>query len=295
MTLCTVELCEKTETYKISKSCLNHLTEQIFNCLSRTVFVKFLGHFCTVPESSFFYFLSHCNDNHEHSRLLIVDKKTLIIKSFLDISGNVRFLLPTNCEIYIAKVIDTTVNFDTNSILTNVVNSSNPFSSFEFKCSFEFPWRKKVGSTMIMLEKIDFDGQHYKIITELKNTVKRYSLSPTTTFRTVTSTRIFLDVVAFSDKCSYTQDFLCITKKNETFIISRNHNFQFLCNWNCNFEYRAPAFFHPTLPLVLSKTDFGVFMKILLLSTASSAETLQYPKLPYNFEYKKSIVWLDKS
>jgi hypothetical protein len=292
MSLCTIELCEKTETYKVSKACLDHLAEQIFNCLSRTIFVKFLGHFCTVPESSFFYFLSHCNENHEHTRLLFIDKKSLIIKSFLDISGNVRFMIPTNCELYIAKILDPTVNFESASIWKNVENSANPFSSFEFTCSFDFPWKKKKGEKMVILEKIDLDGQNYKIICELNNTVKRYSLSPTTTFRTVTSTRILLDAIAFSDKCSYTQDFLCTSKKNETILISRNHNFQFVCNWNC--ALGAPAFFHPTLPLVFTKHEYSTFFKILLLKTASSVEAEQFPKLPIKFVYKKSIVWIEK-
>ncbi len=63
------------------------MTDQIFNCLSRMLFVKYLGHFCTTPESSFFSFLSHCNENHEHSRMLIVDKKNFDDKIFSQYFG----------------------------------------------------------------------------------------------------------------------------------------------------------------------------------------------------------------
>ena len=296
--LCTVQLYEESLTCTLKKRPLDPLLRQIFDCPSRTTFVKYLGNFCTIPESSCFYFVSHCPNNHEHSRLLFVDKKTLTIDSFLDISGSIAFIVPTKTELLIAKRLNPSIFFQNESIWTYIGISNNSFSSKEFKCPFGDPWRisHTVDQKLIKLERTDLDGNNYKFLSELEDIVQRPPLPTSLTFRQISQTRNYLDTISFFDNCSYTKDFLCVTHSDtetKTFLYSRNHAFQFICTWKCKYEYKAPAFLHPTLPIVLTKTNFCKSLRICMLKTATDDEKLTFPK-DHDHCYKSPLYWILK-
>ena len=294
--LCTIYLNEDTKEFEIKKTYFDTFCPLIWQFPSRTNFVKYIGHFFTFPDWTHFYFVSHCTENHEHSRILFVDKQTQTISSFLDVSGELKSIWLSDTEIYIAKKLDGNCMFQEQSIWTNIPHSSSADNaSLQYKCPLDSPWRrsqpKKQKKEQILLERINRDGTNYEIFKESDIV---FSAEPCLSYTSITSMLKGLAFLADFGEYSFTPHYICIhsDEATPTIILGRNHGYKIHLRWLNSTNFRSPAFFHPTLPLVMTKTNANSTFKIYLLNTANDEERNDFQSLRIpDFSFKERIVW----
>jgi hypothetical protein len=285
-TLCNVSLDEDNKSYSQTATCLKKFSDTIFKNHSRADhYMKYLGHFFTFPDCNFYYFISHCTEDHEHSRILFLDRISLVLKAYLDVSGDVRAIwLSPEKEIFIVKQQNCARKFDRNSRLSRISDFNRPL---EYLCSLENPWinkylNKKTKSVFLLIEKINFDGSNYHIFSQSKNTLQ--NVSDEINYNNIEAATNMIANIGNFDTCLFTKDFLCITSQGETLLMGRNHEMHILINWakRC----KTAAFFHPSLPIVFTRSNAQESFKLYLLKNATWQERIQFPFNP-DRSYKK--------
>ena len=291
--LCTIILNEDTKDFEIRKTSFDKFCPLIYSFPSRTTFVKYIGHFFTFPDWTHFYFVSHCTENHEHSRILFIDKETQAITSFLDVSGELKSVWLSDNEIYIAKKLDSHCMFQEQSVWTQVLPfSDNP--SLQYKCPLTSPWRrsqpKKQRKEQLLLERINRDGSKYEIFNESDIF---FSEGPPLSYTSITSMLIALASLTYFGDYSFTPHYICLHNDDAkpSIILGRNHGYKIHLRWTDS-NFPSPSFFHPTLPLVLTKINGKSTFKIYLLKTANDQERNNFPSLRTpDFSFREKIAW----
>ena len=295
--LCTVTLDQDTQTFKETKEYINHFVTEIFQITSRTTLLKYLSHFCTFPNWSHFLFVSNCSANHEHSRLLFVDKTTWEVTSFLDISGNLRSIWLSGDEIYIAKEQKNLCSFQKNSVWTNISNLPESQKALKYKCGIGEPWRRSASkkfksSSKLILEKINKNGTNYHIFSESESYADPYE---PLSYRKIYEMAGSLSYLVDFGNLTVTRDYIILndtTRKPNSLIMGRNHQFEFQAYWSHCPKFVVPIFFHPTLPLVLTRANVRCNYKIHLLKTATKKDRQDFPQEEdCHFSYRQKISW----
>jgi hypothetical protein len=275
----------------------------------RTLFLPpFIGPLFVMPDpfSPYIFFLTSCAENHQHHRILYIDKMTRKISKVVNVPGEIAEISVAN-EYFLIVVQDrSTESFDKDCLpsISNIVDKKfkreNLFSSTtpEAQHSCPFPPPERSSS-------FDFDNNTGRIMKCTNDSVCNFrkncceklegiasSLSPDSN-KKLPFLLDQLNTICMANSLFTTTDYIYFVNKMAgiTYVLGANHHFSFKTEWDEDYIFtpaiRSVAWFHPLSHIFLRRKTSHYF-EVFLTRIATDDDRKNFPKM-VEFAYKKKI------
>lgn len=292
--LCTVKLDGKEKNYKTKIIEVNKSLSMVHGGLEKK-FLHFISGFFVMPneESNYIYFLSSCGKDHQHHRILYIDKITLDVVKWVNLPGEVLEITVSENEFFV--LIQQRLEESYFHLEPSITEKKDNMTKEFCECSFSEPWRQKKSSTTSDIAKI-------KIVTCTEQTAHYFrqkccsdqitGISSTISYNTnlnYAALRECLTKVVRSNMLYSTKDYLYCTSisSTTTTVFGKNHHFSFQVKNTEDFLFPNQtnlAWFHPSKPIFIQKNNLFYF-NIYLQQTANEEDQENFP-LMRCFNYK---------
>jgi hypothetical protein len=288
-------------TYDETKIDLTRTLEKFTTNSKRNKFISFVSSLFVMPdsESPYIFFLTCCPTNHQHQRILYVDKISHKVVKIASLPGEVVEIAVTSTHFFLILQSRPYEDYKYNApILWNVNEKRDDHN----KCFFSEPFREKImngNSEYLTAEGLIFQGNSTGIypfrspccirLSPTENHLRKLSNSnPQSLFP-------YLTRLARASNLYVTNDYVYYVDKikRTTKVLGLNHHFEYDLILKDDFLFPSSgcvAYFHPTKPLFLfrKKIDESHF-DIYLLPWATDDDIIEYPAIdedqksaPYN-------------
>ena len=262
----------------------------------RTKYESFVSHLFVLPNPSspYIFFLTCCPLNHQHQRLIYVDKITLSIKMIASLPGEVIEISASSNEFFLLIQSRSNEDWQYNSPVLSPVKDSADLK----KCPFTDPWicketRSPMTSTVLRgnsVSLIFFREMCCSKIFRGENKLKegtnfnKANLMP------------YLASITQANNLFITEDYLYYTDnlKQVTYIRGIYHHFEFKTCLKTDFLFPAQdclVYFHPKKPIFLRKDNWHSF-DIYLGTWATDDDMDEYPELSDPEMYNNSVTFV---
>jgi len=300
-----VSLCSGKKNYNYRLIDLTATIQQIFNAATKSrQFPLLISNFFVMPtpDSTYIFLLSSCGKDHQHQRILYINKITLEIEKWVNLPGEVLEIAVGNTAFYvlIQERLEESYTHNSPSLISSKSNLQKDFSA----CPFSEPWRGKKFSTKNEIAKtkiIKCTEEKTELFTpyccsdQLTGIVS--TISPDSN-RKYESIKEVLSSISKTNRFYVTDDFLYYTNTITamTHVFGINHHFylktlnkdEFILPNKCNM-----AWFHPTSSIFIQKKNLFYF-SIFLHQRASQKEKEEFPIMKC-FNYKSDVVFSSSS
>lgn len=251
------------------------------------------------PESNYLFLLSSCGKDHQHHRILYINKITQKLEKWVNLPGEVLEIAVGNLEFYVLIQERPEESFDHNS--PSLTSITSELAKDFLECPFYDPWRAKTTDQKKNKKIIKCTETETKIftnpccsdqLTDILSTISPDSNRKYETLKEVHSQ------ISKTNKLYVTKDFVYYTNNitSVTHVFGTNHHFyQKILNHD---EFVHPdknnmAWFHPTKSVFIQKKSL-FFFNIYLHQSASQEEKEEFPLMKC-FNYKSQVVFSSSS
>jgi hypothetical protein len=266
----------------------------------RTKYESFVSHLFVLPNplSPYIFFLTCCPLNHQHQRLVYVDKITLAIKMIASLPGEVIEISASSIEFFLLIQSRSIEDWQYNSPVLSPVKDSGDLK----KCPFTEPWICKESSTRnpITSDGILLRGNSLSLIIFREACCSKIyraenMLKEGTNFKKA-NLMPYLASITKANNLFFTEDYLYYTDhlRQVTYIRGIYHHFEFKTCLKTDFLFPSQdclVFFHPKKPIFLRKDNWHSFV-IYLGTWATDDDIDEYPELSDPEMYNNSVTFV---
>ena len=252
----------------------------------RTKYESFVSHLLVLPDPSspYHFFLTCCPLNHQHQRLVYVDKITLCIKMIANLPGEVVEISVSTSEFFLLLQSRSTEDWQYNSPVLSPVKEKTDLK----KCPLTDPWMCKQNSIRhhLVSDGILLRGNSVSLIVFRESCCSRIWNAENLLKEGINSKRTnlmpYLASITKANNLFFTDDYIYYTDRlrQVTFIRGLYHHFEFrTCLKN---DFLIPAhdclvYFHPKKSIFLRKANIISF-DIYLGNWATDDDIDEYPE-----------------
>ena len=291
---CTISL-YRNQTYEQSEVNLSAGLEPFRKNEQRTNFISYVNSLFVLPDpqTPYLFFLTCCPTNHQHQRLLHVDKKTHEVVKVVSLPG---------------EVVSIAVHFNRFFLLLQ----TRPYEDYKYnkpilaktdfdKCFFADPFRGKISDSDFdnySREGFIFEGDSTNGVWPFRpfccgNLKYTENLLKKDTNKQAENLFLYFTKLARASDLHLTNDYLYYVNKNRqmTTVFGSNHHFIFDIYLKNNPLFPAHhfiAYFHPTKPIYICKYR-GNYFNVHLMPWATDDDKINFPEIdedtsaaPYN-------------
>lgn len=295
------------ETKKITKSYieLSKTMSRLDVSVKSKKMIHLVSNFFVMPnpESTYIFFLCPCGKDHQHHRVLYINKITLEVEKWVNLPGEVLEIAVTASNFFVLIQERMEESYSHNAPWMDKTKTANLIQDFS-NCSFSEPWRSKRFSTVNEIAKTkiikctenstELFRPHCcsRQLTGIASTISQDSNKKYNLLKEV------LTKISQTNKFYVTNDFLYYsqTVTDVTHVFGLHHHFyfnpinsdEFLLSKNNN------AWFHPTKPIFIQKTNLFYFNIYLNYQRATEKERREFPVMSC-FNYKSQVVFSSSS
>ena len=254
------------------------------------------------PESNYLFLLSSCGKDHQHHRILYINKITLELEKWVNLPGEVLEIAVNNLDFYVLIQERQDESFDHNS--PSLISITSELAKDFLQCPFSEPWRTKITGQknpkpkrkiIKCTEKETMLFTPYCCSDQLTNILS--TISPDSN-RKYESLKEAHSQISKTNRLYVTKDILYFTNNiiSVTHVFGINHHFyRKILNTD---EFVLPdksnmAWFHPTKSIFIQKKSL-FFFNIYLHQSASQKEKEEFPLMKC-FNYKSQVVFSSSS
>jgi hypothetical protein len=292
---------QKNNTYEETKVDLSAILEPLRDNKKRTKFISYVNSLFVLPDplTPYLFFLTCCPVNHQHQRILYVDKKTHKIEKVVSLPGEVVSIAVHSNRFFLLLQTRPYENYKYNSPIVAETDFekclfSDPFigkisdSDFENYSRESFIFR---GDSTGIMPFRHFCGCGTLEVTE--NLLKK------DTNMKAENLFLYLGKLAKATDLYLTNDYLYHVSKitQRTKVFGANHHFVFdIClkdDWVLP-PMKFVAYFHPNKPIFIRKKR-GNYFDINLLPWATDDDKTAFPEIDEDDQaaaYNESITFL---
>ena len=281
-----VNLKTDEKTYSEKKIDLSKTLDPLTKNTARKNFVSFVSSLFVLPDPSspYLFFLTTCHFDHQHQRLVYVDKITHKIAKIASLPGEVVEISVNSENFFLLLQNRSYEDYKFNAPIVWNVSEKDDLQ----KCYFSSPWIGKAPQIdNIMTTSYLFRGDSLSIvpfrssccnsILKTENFIKRNTNSSVETLFP------YLTGISRGNSLHTTKDYVYFVKKIEevTQVFGLHHHFEFSTVLKDEFVFppsNFPVYFHPSKPIFIRKKDRRYF-DIYLLPWATDDDLKTYPTL----------------
>ena len=291
---------QRNKTYEESQIDLSVTLEPFRKNEQRTSFISYVNSLFVLPDpqTPYLFFLTCCPTNHQHQRVLYVDKMTHKIVKVASLPGEVVSIAVHSSRFFLLLQTRPYEDYKYNKVII----AENDFQ----KCLFSDPFRGKISDSNFdnyTREAFIYEGDSSGIWSFRSfccGTIKfTENLLKKDTNTNAENLFLYFGKLARASDFHLTNDYVYYVNNNRqmTSVFGSNHHLMF--NISLKDDYLFPrsnyiAYFHPTRPIFIRKKR-GNYFDIYLLPWATDNDRTDFPEIDQDTpaaDYNESISFL---